>query len=66
MTREIKGYSLLRDADLSDKAWENLDTWTEGKYYLETIVEKLKKIDRPIPGYWAAYQQSRNHAVFQS
>ena len=45
-----KGYIVLRDAHLSDKAWDMIDTWTQGSYDFETVQTALRKLERPVPG----------------
>ena len=45
-----KGYLLLRDARLTDKSWDTVETWTKGTYELETIKDSLRKLERPVPG----------------
>jgi len=45
-----KGYIMLRDAQLSDRAWDTIETWTTGSYELSDIATYLRKLERPIPG----------------
>jgi len=45
-----KGYLMLRDAGLPEKAWDTVETWTHGAYELPEIVTSLRKLERPIPG----------------
>ena len=47
---EMKGYLLLRDATLSDRARDTMETWTAGAYDWDTIEKYLKKLERPVPG----------------
>ena len=47
---DAKGYIMLRDASLSDKAWDTIETWTKGTYALPEIATNLRKLERPIPG----------------
>ena len=45
-----KGYLLLRDAKISERAWDMIDTWTRGTYEFNDILEALRKLERPVPG----------------
>ena len=47
---QIKGYITLRDAHLSARAWDTLTTWTQGAYDYVTLVDHMRKLERPIPG----------------
>ena len=47
---EMLGYLMLRDANLSERARDVIETWTLGDYDLETIEKYLKKLERPVPG----------------
>ena len=40
----VKGYLLMRDAKLSDKAWDTVETWTENKYEWTTVTTALRKL----------------------
>ena len=59
-----KGYITLRDARLGDSARDLLETWIKGDYDYDTIVEGLRKLERPIAGSggrtrvigWVGYQ----------
>ena len=44
------GYIMQRDAGLSDKAWDTLETWNKGSYELTAVATSLRKLERPIPG----------------
>ena len=46
----FEGYTMLRDAQLTEKAWDTLETWTEGDYTYSKIAAALRKLERPIPG----------------
>ena len=50
-----KGYILLRDAGLSDRAWDVIETWTVGKYELDVVSSALRKLERPMPGRDGTY-----------
>ena len=41
---------MLRDAGLSDRAWDTVETWTRGIYDLPDVAAALRKLERPIPG----------------
>ena len=45
-----KGYILLKDAKLSDKARDVFEGWTEGEYEYDKVFKNLRKLERPIPG----------------
>ena len=45
-----QGYILLRDAGLSDRAWDTVETWTTGTYDVATVAQALRKLERPMPG----------------
>ncbi len=45
-----KGYLLLRGAKLSDRAWDMVETWLQGSYEENDVIDALKKLERPIPG----------------
>ena len=45
-----KGYIMLRDARLPDRAWDMVDGWTYGSYKLADVSNALRKLERPIPG----------------
>ena len=45
-----KGYITLRDAHLTDKAWDMLSTWTQNSFEYDVICANLKKLERPVPG----------------
>ena len=47
---DFKGYMLLRDCKLPEKAWDTIDTWTHGEYDYDLISTNLRKLDRPVPG----------------
>ena len=47
---KAKGYLMLRGAKLNDRAWDMMETWLQGNYELDDVVEKLKQLERPIPG----------------
>jgi len=47
---EAKGYILLRDAHLPDKARDLLEMWTSGVYSYPEIQKCLKRLERPVPG----------------
>ena len=44
------GYIMLRDAMLSDRAWDMVETWTKGNYDITEVASALRKLERPIPG----------------
>ena len=41
---------MLRDAGLSDRAWDTVETWTIGSYEVMEIATNLRKLERPMPG----------------
>ena len=45
-----QGYIMLRDASLSERAWDTVETWTEGDYDAARLAQCLRKLERPIPG----------------
>jgi hypothetical protein len=45
-----KGYLLLRGAKLSDRAWDMVETWLQGNYEENDVIDALKKLERPVPG----------------
>ena len=45
-----KGYILLRDAHLPDKARDLIEMWTAGDYEYTAMQKYLKKLERPVPG----------------
>ena len=47
---EMLGYLMLRDANLSERARDVMETWTLGDYDFETIEKYLKKLEGPVPG----------------
>ena len=47
---EPKGYLLLRDAHLPDKARDLVEMWTGGIYNYPEMQMYLKRLERPIPG----------------
>ena len=48
------GYLLQRDAQLSDKAWDTLETWNQGPYELSQVATTLRKLERPMLGKGSA------------
>ena len=50
LPKELLGYMTLRDANLSDRAWDAFSIWTKNQIDYETIVENLRKLDRPAMG----------------
>merc|ERR1712051_1058847 len=44
------GYIMLRDAGLSDRAWDTVETWTKGSYDIGEVATALRRLERPIPG----------------
>ena len=38
-----KGYIMLRDANLPERAWDTLEGWTRGSYELKEIAYSLRK-----------------------
>ena len=44
------GYIMQRDAGLSDKAWDTLETWNKASYELAEVATSLRKLERPVPG----------------
>ena len=50
LTDKVKGYITLRDAHISERAWDTLTTWTKNVYDYPVIIENLRKIERPVPG----------------
>ena len=57
----LKGYMMLRDAHLSEKAWDSFSTWTENKITFDTVCENHKKLERPVIGH--PNQSQRWHHV---
>ena len=51
---KAKGYLMLRGAKLNDRAWDMMETWLQGNYELDDVVEKRKQLERPIPGLGGA------------
>ena len=47
---EIMGYITLRDAHLSEQAWNTFSTWTKNEIAKKIVVENLKKLERPAVG----------------
>ena len=45
-----KGYILLRDAHLPEKARDLIEMWTSGVYEYAEIQKYLKRLERPVPG----------------
>ena len=45
-----KGYMLLRDANLPDKARDLIEMWSAGQYHYTEMQTYLKKLERPITG----------------
>ena len=41
----FKGYILMRDAKLPDKAWDTMDTWSHGTYEYDEVATNLRKLD---------------------
>ena len=44
----LKGYMMLRDAHLSEKAWDTFSTWTENKIDFDNVLatkSAIKKIE---------------------
>ena len=46
----FRGYIILRDALLTDRAWDIVEQWTEGSYDQEKVIAALKRLERPRPG----------------
>ena len=46
---ELKGYMALREAKLNDASWDVVETWTEGSWEYDEIIENLKRLERPAP-----------------
>ena len=38
----FRGYIILRDALLTDRAWDTVEQWTEGSYDQEKVITALK------------------------
>ena len=47
---QAAGYIMMRDAGLSDRAWDTVETWTRGSYEVTEIATNLRKLERPMPG----------------
>ena len=62
LPENIKGYMILRDAHLSDKQWEQINTWTQCDYEYDQVIMYLKRLDRPQPGQ-SALQSTLWHEV---
>mgnify|MGYP003323956860 CR=1 FL=1 len=45
-----KGYVLMRDAHLNDKARDLIEMWSEGIYEYKDMQQWLKRLERPVPG----------------
>ena len=45
-----KGYILLRDANLPDKARDLIEMWSAGQYHYTEMQTYLKRLERTIPG----------------
>ncbi len=43
-------YILLRDAMLGPRAWDALNTGTQGDYECIQLVKLFNKLERPVPG----------------
>ena len=41
---------MLRDANLSERAWDTVETWTKSSYDLVEIATALRRLERPTPG----------------
>ena len=72
LPEELLGYMTLRDAHLSDRAWDAFSIWTKNQIDYDTIVENLRKLDRPTmgkPGHtttlFQAEEETWSHAVFE-
>ena len=50
LPKELLGYMTLRDAHLSDRAWDAFPIWTKNEIDHDTIVDNLRKLDRPTMG----------------
>ena len=44
---KVKGYITLRDAHISERAWDTLTTWTQNVYDYKTIIDNLRKLEGP-------------------
>ena len=44
------GYIMLRDANLPERSWDTVETWTKGTYELQEIATALRRLERPVPG----------------
>jgi len=47
---EAKGYILLRDSHLPEKARDLIEMWSGGDYTYPGMQKYLKKLERPVPG----------------
>ena len=47
---EGKGYILLRDAQIGPRAWDTMNTRTQGSYDYKTVAKYLRRLERPVPG----------------
>jgi hypothetical protein len=47
---DAKGYILLRDAHLPDKARDLIEMWSGGDYDYPKMQKHFKKLERPVPG----------------
>ena len=50
LPNQAKGYIMLRDAQLSNRAWDTIETWTRGTYQIADIANNLRNLERPVPG----------------
>ena len=50
LSEKVKGYITLRDAHISERAWDTLTTWTQNAYDYKVIIDNLRKLERPVPG----------------
>ena len=47
---EVKGYMMLRDAQIGPRAWDQINGWTKGNWEHTEVVKCLKRLERPVPG----------------
>ena len=47
---QAKGYIMLRDSQIGNRAWDTIETWTRGTYQVADIATNLRKLERPVPG----------------
>ena len=50
LSGKVTGYITLRDAHISERAWDTLTTWTQNVYDYNIIIDNLRKLERPVPG----------------